>query len=366
MSVVFILAVVLLLLYACLILVYLYGWIRIRPFRESRASGETFSVIIPARNEEENIAACVRSVLHQDYDTSSLEVIVVDDGSDDTTSSIVKELAVDVPNLRLLTRPPGAGTKKDAITEAVKVATGSYIVLTDADCTRGPGWLASISAFVQQNKPALVYAPVRFTAHTWFQKIQALEFAGLVGIGAAAIQLRNPNMCSAANLIFRKDVFSDVDGYKGNDHLASGDDEFLLHKVFRKYPADVHFLRSRQAIVTTSANNSLAQLAQQRRRWVSKSTRYENRYITAILVGAYFFNLSLLVTLLLHPLAGLALIAGKATVEGIFLWNVLSFFQQGSLLFLLPVAEPFHIAYVLVIGIWANVTNYTWKGRRLK
>ena len=57
------------------------------------------------------------------------------------------------------------------------------------------------------------------------------------------------------------------------------------------------FLYNNKAIVQTSPNGTLQQLAQQRKRWVSKSTKYENRYITLILAMAYFFNVSILVNL---------------------------------------------------------------------
>ena len=176
----------------------------------------------------------------------------------------------------------------------------------------------------------------------------------MVGIGGAAIQLKNPNMCSAANLIFEKQVFYEVGGYTSNDNIASGDDEFLLHKAFKLYPNNIHFLKNRNAIVLTTANTSLKQLSDQRRRWVSKSTKYENRYITAILVGAYLFNALVLLNLLFNFKLGLLLLAAKTITEGLFLFSIMRFYKNKSYLLLLPIAEIFHIMYVLIIGIWAH------------
>ena len=118
--------------------------------------------------------------------------------------------------------------------------------------------------------------------------------------------------------------------------------------------------------VFTTANASVQQLAQQRKRWVSKSTKYDNRYITAILVGAYLFNASVLILLIVNPIAGLCVLAGKTLVEALFLFDVMRFFKHKSYLLFLPLAELFHIIYVLIIGIWANVGTYTWKERDLK
>jgi hypothetical protein len=234
---------------------------------------------------------------------------------------------------------------------------------------RGPQWLGAIDLFMQEKAVKMMYAPVFFSASNTFEGIQSLEFSGLVGIGAAAIHLKNPNMCSAANLVFSKAAFKEVGGYTDNIHMASGDDEFLLHKIFKKYPKEVWFLKDKRAIVETSPNGSLQQLAQQRTRWVSKSTKYEERYITAILVGAYLFNFSILFNLIYgywNPLyfkIGLVQTVLKTFVEGLFLFQVTSFFGKRYLIWFLPIAEPLHILYVIIIGIWANIKPYTWKNR---
>jgi len=72
----------------------------------------------------------------------------------------------------------------------------------------------------------------------------------------------------------KKSIF-EVNGYADNMHVISGDDEFLMHKIFKKYPNQVQFLHQKEAIVLTGANGTLSQLTEQRKRWVSKSTKYE-------------------------------------------------------------------------------------------
>lgn len=327
-------------------------------------------MLVPVRNEEAYIQQCLLSIIAQNY-SGNYEVLVIDDYSTDNTVQEVESFIVNHPNckvklIKLADNNTAKSVKKAAITFGISQAQFSYIVLTDADCTRGKEWLATISNFVGKMQSKMIYAPVMFNAKNTFEYIQALEFAGLVAIGGAAIRLRNPNMCSAANLIFSKEVFYEVGGYDGNEMIASGDDEFLLHKVFKRYPNHVHFLKHRHAIVHTSSNTSLKQLAEQRKRWVSKSTKYENRYITAILVAAYLFNASLVVNLFVHFYTGLILLGIKALVEGLFLFNVMSFFKKRRYLLLLPIAEIFHIIYVIIIGIWANTSNYTWKDRELE
>ena len=374
MEVICILSFALLLGYALLILFYLVGWLLIKEYKQVLSEPtQCFTILIPARNEAKVISDCLNSILTQEYPREKYEIIVIDDHSEDATSLIVKQFISVNPlfNIRLIALQEHLphGNKKEGITLGVSMAKFEHILLTDADCLRGTLWIKSIAQFIQTKPTQMLYAPVFFSAENTFEKIQALEFAGLVGIGAAAIQLKNPNMCSAANLMFTKTAFEIVGGYKDNMHLASGDDEFLLHKVFKKYPNEVWFLKDRRTIVSTSPNASLDQLAQQRKRWVSKSTKYDERYITAILVGAYLFNLSIVVNLIVGiwqaPFfyVGIWQLFIKTLVEGLFLYQICAFFNDRKLIFLLPLAEPFHILYVLIIGIWANTKPFTWKNR---
>lgn len=363
----------LLFFYALLIVIYFYGWLRIRDYSNlpdvSDTNVASYTVVIAARNEENTIKSCLLSIVNQQFDKNRVEVIVIDDHSTDQTAIQVLDFINHHPEdkiklIRLQELNEPIQNKKQAITYAISQSNSTHIILTDADCTRGIKWLKAIDRFIAIRKPVFIYGPVEFSASTVFEKIQAMEFAGLVGIGASAIQLGYPNMCSASNLIFSKDVFDEVGGYKGNDHIASGDDEFLLHRTYRRYPNQVCFLKNRDAVVYTTANASIMQLAEQRRRWVSKSTKYENRYITAILVAAYLFNLLIVVNAFIHPQMALAMLVTKTIVEGAFLYSILSYFRLANYLWYLPVAECFHVIYVIVIGVWGNFSSYTWKGRK--
>jgi len=360
------------LFYVILIVAYFVSWLRIPYFSATDTDTRLrFSILVPARNEEHTIEKCLSDILAQQYPTSLYEVIVINDHSTDNTAAVVQSVIARHPQhqvklLQMHELKEQVVLKKAGITAGVNTSAYEYIILTDADCERENNWLKAINSFLVTTKAKFVYAPVLFKATTLFEKIQSLEFAGLVAIGGAAIELKNPNMCSAANLVFEKKVFSEVRGYTGNENVATGDDEYLLHKVSKVYPGQVRFMKNREAIVTTSANQSLSALTEQRRRWVSKSAKYENRYITAILVAAYLFNASIVYHLIFNPPAGLSLLIIKALTEGLFLWSVLKFFKRKQYILFLPLAEPFHILYVLIIGIWANLGAYNWKGRTVR
>jgi glycosyltransferase involved in cell wall biosynthesis len=257
-------SIALLAFYAILISYFFVGWMLVVARRKKASAYDNkdatgFSVIISARNEEKNIEACLQSISKEKYQHAFFEIIVIDDGSTDKTADIINTFISQSRNigttLKIQYLKSDLKNKKAAITMGISHAKHEYIILTDADCTRNEHWLSAINQFIKQSECKMIYAPVRFKAHSIFEKMQALEFAGLVGIGAASMELKNPNMCSAANLIFEKKVFEEVKGYQDNMHLLSGDDEFLMHKIFKLYPDKVKFLLNYDAMVTTSASS---------------------------------------------------------------------------------------------------------------
>src|SRR5213075_2078285 len=123
-----------------------------------------------------------------------------------------------------------------------------------------------------------ISGPVKLEeGNSLFGKMQVTEFASLIGTGAASIGFGMPNMCNGANLAFEKAAFVAVNGYAGNDKIASGDDEFLMHKIHSQFPGSVCFLKNPKAIVRTNVQQSLSGFLSQRIRWASKWKFYDNR-----------------------------------------------------------------------------------------
>ncbi len=105
----------------------------------SRDAWPSITVLVPARDEELNIAACVDSLLSQDY--PGLEVVVIDDGSTDRTVEIVRERAGATGRLTLSRCPPrpeGWQGKSWALHHGVGLARGAWLAMIDADVVLGP------------------------------------------------------------------------------------------------------------------------------------------------------------------------------------------------------------------------------------
>lgn len=363
------------LFYVTVVLFFRKGWVRLPYFKAgNRILSTRVSILIAARNEEENIASAIEDILAQDYPAGLVELIVVDDHSTDKTAGIVSSYAGrGVMLIRLNESEPLNSYKKKAISEAIKKASGELIITTDADCRMGPAWLKTIVSFYETKSFKLVSSPVAyFQEKNLFERMQTLEFLYLIGLGAASIGNKVPSTCNGANLAYRKDVFEELGGFKGIDDLASGDDELFLHKAALKYPDGIGFCKSREAVVYTQAKPDLREFLRQRRRWASKSTRYKNKSVVVLGVSIWFFNL----LILLNFIAGFydpafwipaffALIS-KFLAETLFLFQMTCFIRRKSLLLYLPVLTILHIFYMIYIGLAGNSGKYMWKGRLVR
>ena len=150
------------LIYAFIVLYMCKGWSVIPYFNNSNAEINTsVSVIIAARNEEDNIKRTIEAILNQNFPKDKLELIIVDDHSTDRTAEIIK--SYEDRGVKLLQLAVGDALnsyKKYAITKAIEMSTGDIIVSTDADCRMGRDWLRTIVGYFEENDSYMVSSPV--------------------------------------------------------------------------------------------------------------------------------------------------------------------------------------------------------------
>lgn len=334
------------------------------------------TVIIPVRNEAENILHLLRDLERQRYPRELLEVLVIDDHSDDETATLVEQFIL-ASNLQIkclqLENYVKYKGKKAAVQVGVEQAHGELLVFTDGDCRVGPEWLRSYTFVYETEQPYFISGPVSFhNTNTHFDRMQLVEFASLIGIGGASIGLGEPNMCNGANLAYHKDVFERVGGFAGNETIASGDDEFLLHKVHHALPGRVKFLKSPEAIVYTSVRKTLISFVQQRVRWASKWKSYQNLQVQLVALSVFLVNLLLFLAipaLLWGNLPACAFLLAyltKFAVDFLFLREITNFLQARRFLWYFLPLQFVYTPYVLITAVWGLWGRYNWKGRTIK
>ncbi|MCS6934317.1 MAG: glycosyltransferase [Chitinophagales bacterium] len=363
--------------YLVMVMYFLAGWLRAKKTTGNLQGDLPFvSIIIPTRNESENIQNCLRSIFAQNYPRDKYEVIVVDDYSTDATLRLAREMQQ--PNLLVLDLMQYLGrpgeyipNKKKAIALGIKNAKGPIIITTDGDCTRGTNWLRTMVGAYLQGNYKLLTGPVMMKPARWPLEIfQQLDVINLVAITGATITNGFPTMCNGANLLYPKEVFAEVEGFKGNMELPTGDDIFLMQKIAARYPEGIGFVKNMDACVFTRPEKTLSAFISQRVRWISKSSRYGASAVATVLYFAYLFHL-LIVIDGLYALSGLpagwwpVAIAGgtKFTVDLLFNLPVVIFFRKPLLLLAYPIVNIFYVIYVVVIGVLSLTGKYRWKDR---
>lgn len=373
--------------YTILIIYYRQSWLQLETFEKTGEKNHknttTVSVIIAARNEQKNIGLCIESILKQTYPANLFEIVVVDDHSIDSTAAIVDSFKRN--NITLIKLADFEGSKnlnsykKKAIETGIGLAKGSLIVTTDADCIVQQAWLTTIASYFEETGSVFIAAPVTYadpsSNDSSFKKLfkifQSLDFMTLQGITGASVYKKVHNMCNGANLAYEKSAFHKVNGFEGIDNIASGDDMLLMHKIEKKYPGKIGYIKSTNVIVQTQPSENLKEFINQRVRWASKADRYPDLKITTVLFLVYFLNawiffLSVYSFLYLKAFyLLLILFAVKIITELLFLFPVAKFLGKQKLLWWFIPSQPFHIIYTLVAGWLGKFGSYTWKERKV-
>ncbi|QYA24476.1 glycosyltransferase [Gramella sp. MT6] len=366
--------------YLGLIISFLYGWKRIPDFQLKGLSAEnTFSIVIPYRNEAGNLPALLRSLSGITYPTEKFEIILVNDGSKDNSREICETFLKDFPlfNIRLLENERQTNSpKKDAIRTAIENSNFDYVATTDADCVIPPNWLHFFDEMIRENNSEMIAGPVGFIQKSgikkpYFQNFEEMDFMSLQASTIGAFGIEKAFMCNGANLCYKKALFLEGSGFTENEDLASGDDVFLL-QGFRKKGKKVAFIKSAKATVFTNYQNNLHELVQQRIRWAAKTSAYTSVFAKFTGVIVFLMNLSLLIfTFLafidLFPYQYLMLFfLVKFNVDFILIFMAVKFMNRESLMrhyLWCSIAYPFFSVYVAGLSLFKG---YEWKGRRFK
>lgn len=371
--------IIIILLYLFLIGVFVIGFDKVKEYRlRDLAPKTTFTVVIPFRNEAENLPKLIASLLNLNYPKDLFEVLLVNDDSKDQSVDIIQKhlsqnksnrLFIKIIDNQRLTQSP----KKDAITTAVTQAKHEWILTTDADCTVPNYWLDSFDNYIQDHSLKMIAGPVTYNSNNrLFNAFQTLDFLSLIGATIGAFGIRKPFLCNGANLAYKKDFFASLNGFEGNSNIASGDDIFLMEKALKEDKNAVHFLKSEQAIVNTAPQKNIKDLLSQRIRWASKTRHYNNTFAKIVGLLVLIANASIVISIVLTALGLFKtktfayLFFIKIAIDYLLLYKTSQFFNKQETLkhyvwscFI----YPFFSVYVAFITLF---TNYKWKGRSFK
>lgn len=229
------------------------------------------SIVVPARNEESTIRACVESLVTADYPSSRREIIIVDDRSTDSTGAIIDALAQQYGGVRALHRSDADAFdnlrgKPGALQFGIDQARGEILLLTDADCRVHPLWLRTMSAPFHNPNLDLVCSFTTVRQSSPFAVIQDVEWLYSSSMAQAATINRQPLGCYGNNMAVRTSAFRELGGYRGIPFSVTED--LALMQALASRGSRIEFLCDEASRVETEPSQSLGEYLRQKQRWV--------------------------------------------------------------------------------------------------
>lgn len=361
------------LLYNIVIIAFIIGFNNVKPFSEKIDGKNTFSIVIPFRSEGENLPKLLKSIAGINYPTNLFEILLIDDYSTDNSVKIIEKFKANnsTTNIYILKNKNIEGSpKKNAITTAIKHSKFNWIITTDADCLVPENWLQCFNSFIAIKKSVFIAAPVKYISENLFlHKFQQLNFISLIGSTIGAFGLKKPILCNGANLCYLKSAFIEVNGFEGNNNIASGDDVFLLEKMLKKYPEKVHYLKSKNAIVITKPEKTWGHFFNQQLRWAGKSGSYSNNFTKLVGVIVFIENLAIVSLIFASfyssvylPILAVIIIS-KFSVDTILIFKTKKSLSIKNSLYFYLISSIFYPFFIVIISLTSLLKGYTWKGR---
>lgn len=322
------------------------------------------TVIVAARDEEENIQRCLDSLGNLEYPEGKLEVLIVDDRSTDRTGEIIDIFISERINFHKIIPDEPQGKmvgKVNALATAIREATGEIILTTDADCIVEPTWVKTIASCYQEDV-GMVDSYTTQEANNSFDGMQAIDFIYLLLVAGGTINLNVPISCIGNNMSFRKKAYEEFGGYEKLPFSVTEDFTLLraIHKL-KKYK--IIFPLDKEALVTSLPCTSWKSLYRQKKRWSVGGLGVPIRGFFIMFWG-YLTSLCVLLTPFFFSPVWLYLVFFKIVID---LFVLLPIHQKLGItknLKYFLVYQLYYILYVLALPfIVFSSRKVIWKGR---
>ena len=235
----------------------------------------TVSVIVAARNEQQNILRCINSLKELRYPEEKLEIILVNDRSDDSTLRIMQESTSGLSRFRVINSRDILHTnlkgKANAIDTAIELSRGELIMLTDADCTVPESWITCTVRHFKKDVAMVCGFTLIEHEKSLFDKLQCLDWIYLLTLASASCGMGKIMSCIGNNLSFTKNAYEKAGGYSAIDFSVT-EDLALMRKINSLGEGRVIYPVDYGSLVMTAGCADIGELSSQKRRWFRGGT----------------------------------------------------------------------------------------------
>jgi len=227
------------------------------------------SVIVAARNEAENILDCLHSLVNLDYPENLLEIIVVNDRSEDRTEHIITEFIKGKSHFKyfkISSVIQHLSGKASAIFQAIDESKGDIIFITDADCVVPEEWVRKMISYFLDRVGMVAGFTLLDHSKNLFKIFQNLDWGYMLSVAAGAVGIGIPLTCIGNNFAFRRSVYDEVGGYEGVGFSIT-EDFALLKAIAERTNWEIIFPVDEDCLVKSKPVKTLRHFFSQRRRW---------------------------------------------------------------------------------------------------
>ncbi|MDX1830159.1 MAG: glycosyltransferase [Lutibacter sp.] len=246
------------------------------------------SILICAKNESQNLAENIPSILSQNY--PNFEIVLINDSSTDTTLEVMKNFKKEYPDkinlVNVLPNEQFWGSKKYALTLGIKAAKYNYLLLTDADCKPvSKNWITLIATHFSNNKQLILgYGAYKKIKKSFLNKLIRFETL-LTAIQYFSYQkIGLPYMGVGRNLGYTKDLFFSANGFTNHIKVKSGDDDLFVNQVATKQNST--YCIDPESFTESNPKTSFKEWIHQKRRHVSTARHYKPLH--KLLLGLFY------------------------------------------------------------------------------
>lgn len=230
----------------------------------------TVSVLVPARNEEENIEQCLKSLVASNYPQDKFEIIAINDRSTDKTLEIMQKIASEHSNIKVVNitdeqQKQNLRGKAGALHFGAETAKGELLMMTDADCVVHPNWIRTIAQKFADKNIGFVASFTLISGKRLFDIVQAVEWIYMNTMGTAGVAYNMPLGCFGNNLSVRREAYEKFGGYRNIPFSVTED--LSLQKAVHNAGYAMHYVVDLNGTVTTKPCKTFVEYISQHRRW---------------------------------------------------------------------------------------------------
>ena len=247
------------------------------------------TILVALRNEQESILACCKALNALDYPHDKIEILMLNDNSDDNSRQIISDYIKDKNQFQLIDitgDKDGLRGKINVLAQGMDISSNEFIFVTDADCQPQPGWIKTLLEYYDERTGLISGFTILDSANPGIlDKLQKIDMIYLQSMAVMASNIQRPVTVIGNNITFRRSVYESVGGFKKIGFTVT-EDHALMKAILDQTDYNVHYIRDNNGLVLSRPTSGFKNFIEQRRRWMIGGLKA--RPFAFLLVGLSF------------------------------------------------------------------------------